>query len=172
MRVLILLCRATRFKGFRQQDSQELLRYLLDSIRNEEIKVLDWLFMFFFNAWFVFLQPNKCFMKGCRPGKRRLAKVSKRRINCQSLWMRGAGGWGSRTICEPTIHAIRTSHGTEIKLYEVSNTWKMFLLGASGMWGLASGMFAESLGLGQLSLISVKRSFYWLGLWTHFTDWG
>lgn len=110
-------------------------------------------------------------MKGCRPGKRRLAKVSKRRINCQSLWMRGAGGWGSRTICEPTIHAIRTSHGKEIKLYEVSNTWKMFLLGASGMWGLASGMFAESLGLGQLSLISVKRSFYWLGLWTHFTDW-
>ena len=48
--VLILLCRATRFKGFRQQDSQELLRYLLDSIRNEEIKVLDLLFMFFFNV--------------------------------------------------------------------------------------------------------------------------
>lgn len=41
MYVLIWLCRATRFKGFRQQDSQELLRYLLDSIRNEEIKVLD-----------------------------------------------------------------------------------------------------------------------------------
>lgn len=33
------LSRATRFKGFRQQDSQELLRYLLDSIRSEEIKV-------------------------------------------------------------------------------------------------------------------------------------
>ena len=48
MCVLILLCRATRFKGFRQQDSQELLRYLLDSIRNEEFKVLDLLFMFFF----------------------------------------------------------------------------------------------------------------------------
>ncbi|XP_015750002.1 PREDICTED: ubiquitin carboxyl-terminal hydrolase 16-like, partial [Acropora digitifera] len=30
--------KATRFKGYRQQDSQELLRYLLDSIRNEEIK--------------------------------------------------------------------------------------------------------------------------------------
>ena len=30
-------------------------------------------------------------MKGCRPGKRRLAKVSKRRINCQSSSMRGAG---------------------------------------------------------------------------------
>ncbi|XP_068698899.1 ubiquitin carboxyl-terminal hydrolase 16-like isoform X2 [Montipora foliosa] len=30
--------KATRFKGFRQQDSQELLRYLLDSIRSEEIK--------------------------------------------------------------------------------------------------------------------------------------
>ena len=33
-------------------------------------------------------------MKGCRPGKRRLAKVSKRRINCQSLSMRGGGGGG------------------------------------------------------------------------------
>ena len=31
--------RAPRFKGFRQQDSQELLRYLLDSVRTEEIKV-------------------------------------------------------------------------------------------------------------------------------------
>ena len=63
-------------------------------------------------------------MKGCRPGKRRLAKVSKRRINCQSLSMRegGGGDWGSHTICEPTIQAIRTSHGKEIKLYEVSNT--------------------------------------------------
>ena len=63
-------------------------------------------------------------MKGCRPGKRRLAKVSKRRINCQSLSMRGGGGgdWGRQTICEPTIQAIRTSHGKEIKLYEVSNT--------------------------------------------------
>jgi len=30
--------KATRFKGYRQQDSQELLRYLLDSIRSEEIK--------------------------------------------------------------------------------------------------------------------------------------
>ncbi|XP_020627355.1 ubiquitin carboxyl-terminal hydrolase 16-like [Orbicella faveolata] len=29
---------ATRFKGFRQQDSQELLRYLFDSIRTEELK--------------------------------------------------------------------------------------------------------------------------------------
>ncbi|PFX31171.1 Ubiquitin carboxyl-terminal hydrolase 16 [Stylophora pistillata] len=29
--------KATRFKGYRQQDSQELLRYLLDSIRNEEL---------------------------------------------------------------------------------------------------------------------------------------
>ncbi|CAB4028491.1 ubiquitin carboxyl-terminal hydrolase 16-like [Paramuricea clavata] len=30
--------KAPRFKGFRQQDSQELLRYLLDSVRTEEIK--------------------------------------------------------------------------------------------------------------------------------------
>uniref|UniRef100_UPI00358FAB45 ubiquitin carboxyl-terminal hydrolase 16-like n=1 Tax=Myxine glutinosa TaxID=7769 RepID=UPI00358FAB45 len=30
--------RAPRFKGFQQQDSQELLRYLLDGVRDEEIK--------------------------------------------------------------------------------------------------------------------------------------
>ena len=57
MYVLILLCRATRFKGFRQQDSQELLRYLLDSIRNEEIKVLDLFlnYVFFCNVLICFL---------------------------------------------------------------------------------------------------------------------
>lgn len=32
-------CRAARFKGFQQQDSQELLRYLLDGMRAEEQKV-------------------------------------------------------------------------------------------------------------------------------------
>lgn len=37
--VLSLFCRAARFKGFQQQDSQELLRYLLDGMRAEEIKV-------------------------------------------------------------------------------------------------------------------------------------
>lgn len=31
--------RAPRFKGYQQQDSQELLHYLMDSIRVEEIKV-------------------------------------------------------------------------------------------------------------------------------------
>lgn len=31
--------RAPRFAGYKQQDSQELLRYLLDSLRNEEIDV-------------------------------------------------------------------------------------------------------------------------------------
>lgn len=31
--------RAIRFKGFQQQDSQELLRYLLDGMRTEEIQV-------------------------------------------------------------------------------------------------------------------------------------
>lgn len=56
MYVIILLCRATRFKGFRQQDSQELLRYLLDSIRNEEIKVLDLLLNY------VFLNVLICFL--------------------------------------------------------------------------------------------------------------
>lgn len=34
-----LLSRAARFKGFQQQDSQELLRYLLDGMRAEELKV-------------------------------------------------------------------------------------------------------------------------------------
>lgn len=33
------LCRAARFKGFQQQDSQELLRYLLDGMRAEEHNV-------------------------------------------------------------------------------------------------------------------------------------
>lgn len=31
--------RAIRFKGYQQQDSQELLRYLLDGMRAEEIQV-------------------------------------------------------------------------------------------------------------------------------------
>jgi ubiquitin carboxyl-terminal hydrolase 16/45 len=31
--------KATRFRGFQQQDSQELLRYLLDAMKTEEIKV-------------------------------------------------------------------------------------------------------------------------------------
>lgn len=34
-----LCCRAARFKGYQQQDSHELLRYLLDSMKNEQIKV-------------------------------------------------------------------------------------------------------------------------------------
>ena len=34
-----LLSRASRFSSFAQQDSQELLRYLLDSLRSEEIHV-------------------------------------------------------------------------------------------------------------------------------------
>uniref|UniRef100_A0A3Q3VPL2 Ubiquitin carboxyl-terminal hydrolase n=1 Tax=Mola mola TaxID=94237 RepID=A0A3Q3VPL2_MOLML len=32
------VCKAARFKGFQQQDSQELLRYLLDAMRAEETK--------------------------------------------------------------------------------------------------------------------------------------
>lgn len=31
--------RAIRFKGYQQQDSHELLRYLLDGMRSEEIQV-------------------------------------------------------------------------------------------------------------------------------------
>lgn len=37
--VLFLNHRAPRFKSFQQQDSQELLHYLLDAVRTEETKV-------------------------------------------------------------------------------------------------------------------------------------
>lgn len=37
--VCVCVCRAPRFKGYQQQDSQELLHYLLDSMRVEETKV-------------------------------------------------------------------------------------------------------------------------------------
>ena len=36
--MLFLFNRAPRFKGFQQQDSHELLRYLLDGMKAEEIK--------------------------------------------------------------------------------------------------------------------------------------
>ena len=36
---LFVYFRAPRFKGFQQQDSQELLRHLLDGIKAEEVKV-------------------------------------------------------------------------------------------------------------------------------------
>lgn len=39
MFLFCLFHRAPRFKGYQQQDSQELLHYLLDSIRVEETKV-------------------------------------------------------------------------------------------------------------------------------------
>lgn len=48
--------RATRFKGYRQQDSQELLRYLLDSVRNEELRVN--LQVFFLIGWSNFISDN------------------------------------------------------------------------------------------------------------------
>ena len=35
--------RAPRFKGMQQQDSHELLRYLLDNMKTEEIKVKEML---------------------------------------------------------------------------------------------------------------------------------
>lgn len=38
----VFLSRAPRFKGYQQQDSQELLHYLMDSIRVEETKVRPW----------------------------------------------------------------------------------------------------------------------------------
>ena len=48
--------RATRFKGYRQQDSQELLRYLLDSVRNEELRVN--LKVLFLIGWSNFISDN------------------------------------------------------------------------------------------------------------------
>lgn len=36
---IVLLNRAIRFKGYQQQDSHELLRYLLDGMRSEEMQV-------------------------------------------------------------------------------------------------------------------------------------
>ncbi|XP_028416169.1 ubiquitin carboxyl-terminal hydrolase 16-like [Dendronephthya gigantea] len=42
--------KAPRFKGFRQQDSQELLRYLLDSVRTEEIKGVKRAILLSFNV--------------------------------------------------------------------------------------------------------------------------
>ena len=36
---VVVDCRAPRFKGFQQQDSHELLRYLLECLKQEEIKV-------------------------------------------------------------------------------------------------------------------------------------
>lgn len=37
--MVAFLYRASQFSGYKQQDSQELLRYLLDSLRSEEIDV-------------------------------------------------------------------------------------------------------------------------------------
>ena len=48
--IRLFLLRATRFRGYRQQDSQELLRYLLDSIQIEELKVIHLKCYFNFNT--------------------------------------------------------------------------------------------------------------------------
>lgn len=37
--IIVSFNRAIRFKGYQQQDSHELLRYLLDGMRAEEIQV-------------------------------------------------------------------------------------------------------------------------------------
>ena len=42
--------RAPRFRGYQQQDSQELLRYLLDSLRMEEVKVIQ---VYVFEIWYM-----------------------------------------------------------------------------------------------------------------------
>lgn len=42
-----ICARVERFKGYQQQDSHELLRTLLDSLRNEELSVLH------YNSWFI-----------------------------------------------------------------------------------------------------------------------
>ncbi len=50
----VCVFRAPRFKGYQQQDSQELLHYLLDSMRVEETKVSAWLIFFFLLLLFFF----------------------------------------------------------------------------------------------------------------------
>lgn len=54
--------RASRFAGYKQQDSQELLRYLLDSLRSEEIDVRmlqSFLAVVSFHYWFFPVQRIK-----------------------------------------------------------------------------------------------------------------
>ncbi len=51
--VCLCVFRAPRFKGYQQQDSQELLHYLLDSMRVEETKVSAWFIIDFICYLFI-----------------------------------------------------------------------------------------------------------------------
>lgn len=71
--------RATRFKGYRQQDSQELLRYLLDSVRNEELRVN--LQVFFLIGWSNFISDNVTEIRELCA-----FSVEERKVNKSSSW--------------------------------------------------------------------------------------
>ena len=71
--------RATRFKGYRQQDSQELLRYLLDSVRNEELRVN--LQVFLLIGWSNFISDNVTEIRELCA-----FSVEERKVNKSSSW--------------------------------------------------------------------------------------
>lgn len=55
--------RAQRFRGFQQQDSHELLRYLLDNMRTEEIKVSLCSFCLYMHKYRVACMNYSCVKK-------------------------------------------------------------------------------------------------------------
>lgn len=59
--VLFLNHRAPAFKSFQQQDSQELLHYLLDAVRTEETKVR------FLNVYHVYSLRRRYKIEGILP---------------------------------------------------------------------------------------------------------
>jgi len=52
-----IIAKWDQYEGFEQQDSHELLRHLLDGIRDEQINVIFFFFFFFF-IYFIILIIN------------------------------------------------------------------------------------------------------------------